>query len=164
MILRNCRVSVNSFYGWSIFTLIRNKIVVTYVLFYYVNRIVACFFFFLNVEILYHFLEFEASTMLITMTIRNDDWSIESNDFFLDMIETNNMFLVHRALESSTLSIVKRSIRVTWMHVRVHYRSKKNLRVINPIKVLLSWSVLIILLRFTLQFHVIHWNLFFYVL
>lgn len=46
MILRNCRVSVNSFYGWSIFTLIRNKIVVTYVLFYYVNRIVACFFFF----------------------------------------------------------------------------------------------------------------------
>lgn len=159
MILRNCRVSVNSFYGWSIFTLIRNKIVVTYVLFYYVNRIVACFFFFLNVEILYHFLEFEASTMLITMTIRNDDWS---NDFFLDMIETNNMFIV----------LLNHRHWVSWKEAYVLHECtcvsiidrRKTLRVINPIKVLLSWSVLIILLRFTLQFHVIHWNLFFYVL
>lgn len=43
----------------------------------------------------------------------------------------------------------KEALRVTRMHVHVHYRSKKNTRVINPIKVLLSWSVLIILSRYS---------------
>lgn len=43
---------------------------------------------------------------MLVMTIRNDDWSIQSNDFFLE----TTRFLVHRVLESSTLTIVKRSI------------------------------------------------------
>lgn len=123
-------------------------------------RSVVFFFFFLNVKMLYDFLEFEASTMLV-MTIRSKRRSSRMI-IFSRYDRSDKVSLVHRALESSTLTIVKRGI-TCCTNARacpLSIEEKQHTRVINPIKVLLS--LISINHPFTLsQFHVIHWNLFY---
>lgn len=128
-------------------------------------RIVACFFFFFfNVEMLSHFLKFEVSTMLIVISRKR---SIDRFEWFLSRYDRNN---------SSSFIVISWIIDIEYrekkhyvlheLHVRVHYRSKKNSRVIISDKgsfILISINHPFYTFIVTLQFHVIQWNLSFYV-